>query len=91
MRRLTDAWQVARPSDRTIPVDQLGQLEHGSRGDVSLSSMCTVFAESEVVSLIAEGTEVCEIVRGFHRAIAVRTLLLVKRVARNPGVVRALS
>jgi predicted CoA-substrate-specific enzyme activase len=89
-----------------VDVDQLGRLEDGARGDVSLSSMCTVFAESEVVSLIAEGAEVCEIVRGFHRAIASRTLLLVKRVtrdlhglrvamsggvARNPGVVRALS
>ena len=89
-----------------VDVDQLGHLEHGSRGNVSLSSMCTVFAESEVVSLIADGAEVCEIVRGFHRAIASRTLLLVKRVARNvtglriamsggvarnAGVVRALS
>jgi activator of 2-hydroxyglutaryl-CoA dehydratase len=89
-----------------VDVDQLGGLEHGSRGDVSLSSMCTVFAESEVVSLIADGAEVCEIVRGFHRAIASRTLLLVRRVARNlsglsvamsggvarnQGVVRALS
>jgi predicted CoA-substrate-specific enzyme activase len=89
-----------------VDVDQLGRLEDGARGNVSLSSMCTVFAESEVVSLIADGAEVCEIVRGFHRAIASRTLLLVKRVARdltglrvamsggvarNPGVVRALS
>ena len=89
-----------------VDVDQLGRLEDGARGNVSLSSMCTVFAESEVISLIADGAEVCEIVRGFHRAIASRTLLLVKRVARdltglrvpmsggvarNPGVVRALS
>lgn len=89
-----------------VDVDQLGRLEDGAHGNVSLSSMCTVFAESEVVSLIAAGAEVCEIVRGFHRAIASRTLLLVKRVARdptglrvamsggvarNPGVVRALS
>jgi len=67
--------------------------------------MCTVFAESEVVSLIADGTEVAEIVRGLNRAISRRTQGLVKRVAanltglrvamsggvaRNPGVVRAL-
>jgi activator of 2-hydroxyglutaryl-CoA dehydratase len=68
--------------------------------------MCTVFAESEVVSLIAEGTAVSEIVRGLHRAIASRTSALARRVApetsglrvamsggvaRNPGVVRALA
>jgi predicted CoA-substrate-specific enzyme activase len=89
-----------------VDVDELAALENGAQGNVTLSSMCTVFAESEVVSLIADGAEVCEIVRGFHRAIASRTLLLVKRiarelnglqvamsggVARNAGVVRALG
>lgn len=89
-----------------VDVDQLGRLEDGASGNVSLSSMCTVFVESEVVSLIADGAEVCEIVRGIHSAIASRTVLLVRRVARdltglnvamsggvarNAGVVRALS
>jgi activator of 2-hydroxyglutaryl-CoA dehydratase len=68
--------------------------------------MCTVFAESEVVSLIAEGAGQPDIARGLHRAIASRTQALVKRVAknapdlriamsggvaRNQGVVRALG
>lgn len=89
-----------------VDVDQLGQLDEGATGDLTLSSMCTVFAESEVVSLIADGTEVREIVAGLHRAIANRTQALIKRVAgdlsglkvamsggvaRNAGVVRALQ
>ena len=89
-----------------VEVDRLGGLDDGARSNLTLSSMCTVFAESEVVSLIAEGAEVSEIVRGLHRAIASRTQALVKRVdarvsdlrvamsggvARNPGVVRALG
>jgi predicted CoA-substrate-specific enzyme activase len=89
-----------------VDVDQLERLEDGAAGGVTLSSMCTVFAESEVVSLIAEGTEVSEIVRGLHNAIASRTQTLVRRVApqlpglrvamsggvaRNSGVVRALA
>ena len=89
-----------------IDVDQLGTLDEGARGNLTLSSMCTVFAESEVVSLIAEGAEVAEIVGGLHRAIAARTQTLATRmapnasslrvamsggVARNPGVVRALG
>jgi predicted CoA-substrate-specific enzyme activase len=89
-----------------VGVDELGSLDEGGAGRVNLSSVCTVFAESEVVSLIAERTEVPEIVNGLHRAIATRTRGLVKRVAqdlsglnvsmsggvaRNSGVIRALS
>ncbi|MEW5734455.1 MAG: acyl-CoA dehydratase activase [Thermodesulfobacteriota bacterium] len=90
-----------------VDIDELARLDRGSTGNLMLSSMCTVFAESEVVSLIAEGKEVCEIVAGLNRAIASRTAALVKRVApdhnqdmpvamsggvaRNHGVVRALS
>lgn len=44
---------------RALEVDilDLGDLDTGARSDLVLSSMCTVFAESEVVSLIAEGTD----------------------------------
>ncbi len=89
-----------------VGVDELGGLDEGGAGRVTLSSMCTVFAESEVVSLVAKQTDVREIVNGLHRAIATRTRGLVKRVARdlsglnismsggvarNSGVIRALS
>ena len=89
-----------------VDLERMGGLDRGATGDLTLSSMCTVFAESEVVSLIAEGTPTAEIARGLNRAIASRTRSLVKRVAprleglkiamsggvaRNPGVVRALS
>ncbi len=89
-----------------VDIEDLGELDHGARGTATLSSMCTVFAESEVVSLIANGVDIKEIVQGLNRAIASRTLGLVKRVAldtanlsvamsggvaRNSGVVRALS
>lgn len=89
-----------------IDINQLGSLGEGANGNLTLSSMCTVFAESEVVSLIAEGMEVGEIVNGLHRSIANRTQMLIKRVAskiedlnismsggvaRNAGVVKALG
>ncbi len=66
-----------------LEVTELGALDAQATRELSLSSMCTVFAESEVVSLVAEGAEVSDIVRGLHRAIAARTLSLVKRVARD--------
>ena len=89
-----------------VSVGDLGDMDQGAGGNVTLSSMCTVFAESEVVSLIADGTDTGEIVRGLHNAIANRTRALVKRVAgnlsglrvamsggvaRNTGAVRALG
>lgn len=89
-----------------VEVTALGDLDALARGDLTLTSLCTVFAESEVVGLVAAGTEVPEIVRGLHRAIAARAKALVRRVARdltaprmamsggvarNRGVVRALS
>ena len=89
-----------------VEINRLGDLDRGAESDLVLSSMCTVFAESEVVSLIASGTEQREIARGLNRAIASRTSALVKRVARtvdglpvsmsggvarNRGVVRAIA
>ncbi len=40
-----------------VDITELGQLDRGAGGNLTLSSMCTVFAESEVVSLIADGVE----------------------------------
>lgn len=89
-----------------VDIDEMGGLDVEAIGMQTISSMCTVFAESEVVSLIANGTPVNEIVHGINRSIAARTLSLVKRiapgskdmvvamsggVARNSGVVRAIS
>lgn len=93
---------------RALEVDilDLGELDTGAKSDLILSSMCTVFAESEVVSLIAEGTDQREIAKGLNRSIASRIYALVKRVAKeidgltvsmsggvawNRGVVRALE
>jgi len=66
-----------------VDITELGALDKGATSDLVLSSMCTVFAESEVISLIACGTEQKEIAKGLNRSIAARTNSLVKRVARN--------
>ena len=70
---------------RALEVDilDLGDLDAGATSNLVLSSMCTVFAESEVVSLIASGAEQREIARGLNRSIASRVFALVKRVAQN--------
>ena len=73
------------------------------QNEVAVSSMCTVFAESEVVSLIAQNTPEEDIIHGLNMAVAGKTVSLVHRlggepsyimtggVARNKGVVKALE
>jgi (R)-2-hydroxyacyl-CoA dehydratese activating ATPase len=87
-----------------VDLDRIGELSLKYRKDLTISSICTVFAESEVISLVSEGEELDDILYGIHRAIADRTMGLVNRlggveqevvmaggVAKNIGVVRALE
>jgi bzd-type benzoyl-CoA reductase Q subunit len=86
-----------------VDLDDLGGLAADATKNLSISSMCTVFAESEVVSLVARGEKVEDIVAGLCRAVAERTRALAQRVgiasevtmtggvAKNLGVVRALE
>jgi predicted CoA-substrate-specific enzyme activase len=55
----------------------------------SISSMCTVFSESEVISLIAGGTSKQSIALGLHESIVNRLLALVGRVGVESEVVLA--
>ena len=69
---------------------------------LAISAMCTVFAESEVVSLIAQNKHTDDIVHGLNKAVAAKTASLVKRVggeeaymmtggvAQNKGLVKVL-
>ncbi len=53
---------------------------------VKINSMCTVFAESEVVSLTSQGAERNEVALGIHKAIVSRSTGLLKRVALPGGI-----
>lgn len=86
-----------------LEISELGPTALKSTEAVEISSMCTVFAESEVISLIARNQEKADIANGVHRAIAGKAYSLLSRVgpepefmmtggvARNPGVVRAVE
>lgn len=90
---------------RTLEVDisELGTIALQSTEDIEITSMCSVFAESEVISLIANNKEKTDIANGICRAIANKSFSLLKRVgmegeymmtggvAKNPGVVRAVE
>jgi predicted CoA-substrate-specific enzyme activase len=86
-----------------IPLEELGPVSLRHKKSVVISSMCTVFAESEVVSLIAEGYAREDILNGLHQAIASRIAAMARGlrmerqvvvgggVAKNSGVVKALE
>lgn len=71
--------EVMAPALET-DLNNLGKLSLKAKSNVKITSMCTVFAESEVISLIAEGMPKEEIIRGLHDAIAEKILSLVNRV-----------
>lgn len=69
-----------------VKLEDLGKLAREARKAATISSMCTVFAESEVVSLIAQGVPRDEIARGLCNAVAERIANLVHRVGLEPRV-----
>ena len=86
-----------------VKVEELGTLGDRSTKDVGISSTCTVFAESEVISQLASGTDKCDIINGIHKSVAGRVGGLCNRVgvrdlvvmtggvAQNHGIVKALQ
>ena len=49
-------------------LDDLSDLAKASQKDVSISSVCTVFAESEVISCLSAGENISDVAKGAHRA-----------------------
>ena len=86
-----------------MSLDELSKVGLSYQEDITISSMCTVFAESEVVSLIAQNKHTDDIVHGLNKAVAAKTASLVKRVggeeaymmtggvAQNKGLVKTLE
>lgn len=89
-----------------LPVDDIGDLARGAAREgrvATVTSTCTVFAESEIISLLADGAQVDEVLAGLHRGLVSRILTMVRGVglapplllsggvARNPAVVALLG
>jgi predicted CoA-substrate-specific enzyme activase len=53
--------------------------------NITISSMCTVFAESEVTSLVAKGEDRKEIARGLHLSVVRRATGMLRRVTADGG------
>jgi predicted CoA-substrate-specific enzyme activase len=86
-----------------VGIEDLGDLSKKSLSPSCMSTKCTIFAESEVVSLVARGTSREDIIAGLHQSVAQKVQGLVKAVggngevlfcggvARNTGVVHEMK
>jgi predicted CoA-substrate-specific enzyme activase len=67
-------------------VFELGDLALKGDKDISINSTCTVFAETEAVSLKAKGANVADVARAIVRSVAQRASTMVKRVGLRPAL-----
>ncbi|MEN8374382.1 MAG: acyl-CoA dehydratase activase [Gemmatimonadota bacterium] len=93
----------AASSALEIPLDELGPTALRGERPVKISTTCTVFAESEVLSWLGKGKKIQDILLGVHQSIAARSAGLLRRVgvedevtftggvARNSAMVETLE
>ena len=86
-----------------IPLSELGPTALEATRPVRISTTCTVFAESEILSWLGKGKKVEDILWGVHTSIAARSIGLLRRVgiedeisfsggvAKNVGMIEALE
>jgi (R)-2-hydroxyacyl-CoA dehydratese activating ATPase len=85
-----------------VSLSTLGEISRDSRKPALISSMCVVFAETEIIGLMADGVAAMDIAAGIQNAIALRLAALAGRLLASPvyftggvalqsGMVRALE
>lgn len=86
-----------------IPLSDLGATALRAQKAVRITTTCTVFAESELLSWLGKGKKIEDILWGTHQSIAARSIALLRRVgveeevsftggvAKNIGMIKALN
>lgn len=86
-----------------LGLEEIGPLSLEARVPIKITNVCTVFVETEILSHMARGRRVSDVLAGVHRAIARRAIGLMRRVglepeftftggvSRNPGMRAALE
>jgi (R)-2-hydroxyacyl-CoA dehydratese activating ATPase len=72
-----------------MPIEELGGYALQGAPGITINSMCTVFAESEVTSLVARGAVPQDVAYAIHESAARRTLAMLERVGAQPPVMFA--
>jgi len=86
-----------------LKLEQMGDLSLQSTRPAQISNICTIWAQQEVASRLAEGVPVTDLIAGVHRSLADRVARMVKRLklqkeviltgggGKNKGLVKALA
>jgi predicted CoA-substrate-specific enzyme activase len=86
-----------------LKLEQMGDLSLQSTHPAQISNICTIWAQQEVASRLAEGVPVPDLIAGVHRSLADRVARMVKRLklqkeviltgggGKNKGLVKALA
>jgi predicted CoA-substrate-specific enzyme activase len=86
-----------------LTLDRMGEISLSAQNPLKITNVCTVFVETEIMALLAQGKAIEDILGGVHNAIAVRSIGLLRRagieneltftggVALNKGMVKALE
>lgn len=86
-----------------LKLEQMGDLSLQSGHPAQISNICTIWAQQEVASRLAEGVPIPDLIAGVHRSLADRVARMVKRLkiqkeviltgggGKNKGLVKALS
>ena len=69
-----------------LPIGELERYAARAAAPVSISSTCTVFAESEVISQLAGGADTADLVAGICESVAARVASLARRMELRPAV-----
>ena len=85
----TGAFLEAMANTLEVGIEELGSHALASAEAVRINSLCTVFAQSEVVSLVSRGADSRAIALGVHEAIATRVAGMVRRISPKERVVFA--
>jgi predicted CoA-substrate-specific enzyme activase len=76
--------RAARYLETTL--EAVGDLSMQGDAPVTISSVCAVLAESEIINHVSQGETTANILRGVHDSLAERAVLLLKRVGLEPDV-----
>lgn len=84
-----------------ISLDETGSIALKSKSPCQINSLCVVFAESEVISLLARGKDLADVIAGIHESLSKRICGMARKIhfekdilltgggALNPGLVSA--
>ena len=70
-----------------LSLDELQVQSLGATTPVTLSSMCTLFAEQELAQSLADGTPLADVVAGLHVALASRVYRMVRGLGIEPEII----